>query len=100
MTQKKHNAERIHLDTLRTALTEEVDGLKPLVQEVLQQVREAEMEECVGAGKSERTRDAHQLPLRPLPARVGDAGWPDRVTGAAGSPGPLPPRVVRALPTE
>jgi putative transposase len=55
MTQKKHNAERLPLDTVRAALTEEMDWLKPLVQEVLQQVLEAEMEECVGAGQSERT---------------------------------------------
>jgi transposase-like protein len=31
------------------------DFLRPLIQEVIQQVLEAEMEEVVGAGKSERT---------------------------------------------
>ena len=31
------------------------DFLRPLIQEVIQQVLEAEMEEAVGAGKSERT---------------------------------------------
>lgn len=55
MTQTKHNAASRGGDTLRAALTQDVDWLKPLVQEVLQQVLEAEMEDCVGAGKSERT---------------------------------------------
>jgi transposase-like protein len=56
MTQKKHIAtDRARLETVRAALTEDLDWMKPLVQEVLQQVLEAEMDECVGAGKSERT---------------------------------------------
>ena len=36
-------------------IAEQPDFLRPLVQEVLQQILEAEMEETLGAGKSERT---------------------------------------------
>ena len=40
---------------LKQALTEDLDFLRPMVEMVLQEVLEAEMEECVGAGKGERT---------------------------------------------
>jgi len=40
---------------LKQALTEDSDFLRPMVEMVLQEVLEAEMEECVGAGKGERT---------------------------------------------
>jgi putative transposase len=52
MTQRKHNA---GLAAVREALAQDTDWLRPLIQETLQQVLEAEMEDCVGAAKSERT---------------------------------------------
>jgi len=55
MAQKKHTADRARLETVRAALTDDVDWLKPLIQEVLQQVLEAERDECVGAAKGERS---------------------------------------------
>lgn len=51
MAQKKHSA----ASALKQLLSEETDWLKPLIENVLQQVLEAEMEDCVGASKSERT---------------------------------------------
>jgi putative transposase len=51
MTPKQHNAAAL----VRATLAESGDWLRPLVQEVLQQVLEAEMDDCVGAAKSERT---------------------------------------------
>jgi transposase-like protein len=52
MTRRKNNAETQNWKEL---LASEPDFLKPLVQEVLQQVLEAEMEEVLQAGKGERT---------------------------------------------
>ena len=67
MTQKKHTAaDRAPLDLVQAALSEDIDGLKPLIREVLQQVLEAEREECLGARKGERT-ESHPLPFRLLP---------------------------------
>lgn len=40
---------------LKRVVSEDPEFLRPMVQAVLQEVLEAEMEECVGAGKSERT---------------------------------------------
>jgi transposase-like protein len=60
---------------LKQALTEDSDFLRPMVEMVLQEVLEAEMEECVGAGKGERTvtrrgyRSGHYT--RSLVTRVG-----------------------------
>jgi putative transposase len=51
MAQKKDSAAR----ELKQLLSQETDWLKPLIESVIQQVLEAEMEDCVGAGKSERT---------------------------------------------
>ncbi len=52
MTQKKDNASAVD----RKAIMEgQKDFLKPLVQEVLQQVLEAEMDEALGADRHERT---------------------------------------------
>jgi transposase-like protein len=52
MTQKQHIAKQINWKEL---MTEQGDFLRPLVQEVVQQVLEAEMDEALGAGKGERT---------------------------------------------
>ena len=67
MTQQQHRAARASLDPVRAALTENPDWLKPLIQETLQQVLEAEMEECLGASKSERTqtRTGYRQPRSP-----------------------------------
>jgi putative transposase len=42
-------------EELKRVVAEDSDFLRPLVQVVLQEVLEAEMEECVGAGKGERS---------------------------------------------
>jgi transposase-like protein len=52
MTRRKNNAEKQNWKEL---LASEADFLRPVVQEVLQQVLEAEMEELLQAGKGERT---------------------------------------------
>jgi putative transposase len=52
MTRKQNNAKELDWKVL---LAEQQDFLRPLVQEIMQQVMEAEMNEALGAGKSERT---------------------------------------------
>ena len=47
--------ESTKLKEIQAALSGDGDFLKPLVQAVLQALMEAEMEEALGAGKSERT---------------------------------------------
>jgi hypothetical protein len=56
MTRKKHSATKENWkEQVRELLRQDTDLLKALVQEVVQQVLEAEMEDALGAGKSERT---------------------------------------------
>jgi putative transposase len=52
MTREKDSAKRVDWKALMAG---QEDFLRPLVQEVIQQVLEAEMDEALGAGKSERT---------------------------------------------
>jgi transposase-like protein len=52
MTKKKHIISR---EELKKTLEEQQDFLKPLVEKLVQEVLEAEMEEAIGAAKSERT---------------------------------------------
>jgi len=52
MTRKQNNAKQINWKAL---MAEQSDFLRPLVQEVVQQVLEAEMDEALGAEKGERT---------------------------------------------
>jgi putative transposase len=52
MARKQDNAGKLNWKQL---MSEEADFLKPLMREVVQQVLEAEMEEALGAQKSERT---------------------------------------------
>ena len=52
MTRKQNSAKKLDWKQM---IAEQPDFLRPLVQEVLQQILEAEMEETLGAGKSERT---------------------------------------------
>jgi putative transposase len=52
MTQKKHSAKT---QDWREIFSSEPDGLRALVQQVVQEVLEAEMEETIGAQKGERT---------------------------------------------
>ena len=52
MTRKQNSARKLDWKEM---IAEQPDILRPLVQEVLQQILEAEMDETVGAGKSERT---------------------------------------------
>jgi len=56
MTRKQDNAkERISQEDLRQLLAEDRDLLKVIVEQSVQQILEAEMEEALQAGKSERT---------------------------------------------
>src|ERR1700730_243289 len=52
MTRKQNSAKQTNWKEL---MAEQEDFLRPLIQEVIQQVLEGEMDETVGAGKSERT---------------------------------------------
>jgi transposase-like protein len=52
MTRKKDSAKKVDWKALMAG---QEDFLRPLIQEVIQQVLEAEMDEALGAGKSERT---------------------------------------------
>jgi putative transposase len=52
MTRKKDNAGKLNWQEL---LRSEEDFLRPLLREIVQQVLEAEMEETLQAGKSERS---------------------------------------------
>jgi putative transposase len=52
MTRKKNSAKKVSWKEL---MSEDADFLKPLMREVVQQVLEAEMDEALGAQKSERT---------------------------------------------
>ena len=52
MTRKQHNAKQTNWKEL---MAQDEDFLRPLIREVIQQVLEAEMEEVLGAEKSERT---------------------------------------------
>jgi putative transposase len=52
MTRKKNSAKKTSWKEL---MSEDADFLKPLMREVVQQVLEAEMDEALGAQKSERT---------------------------------------------
>lgn len=52
MTRKKDCAKKVDWKALMAG---QQDFLRPLIQEVIQQVLEAEMEEALGAGQSERT---------------------------------------------
>ena len=54
MSRKKHTAKQLNLKEI---FAEQEDFLRGLVQQVVQQVLEAEMDEAVGAQKSERTPD-------------------------------------------
>ena len=52
MTRKKDSAKRLDWKAMMAG---QEDFLRPLIQAVVQQVLEAEMDETLGAGKSERT---------------------------------------------
>jgi transposase-like protein len=52
MTRKQNSAKKVDWKEM---MAEQPDFLRPLIQEVLQQILEAEMDEAVGAAKSERT---------------------------------------------
>jgi putative transposase len=54
MTHKKNTSKQLNLKEI---LAGQEDFLRALIQQVVQQVLEAEMEEAVGAQKSERTPD-------------------------------------------
>lgn len=64
--------------------------LRPLIQEVIQQVLEAEMDEALEAGKSERTAGRLGYPVGPLQPDAVDARGEAGVAGAAGAAGAVP----------
>ena len=87
MTRKKDGAKRVNW---KEGMAGQEDFLRPLIQEVIQQVLEAEMDEALGAGKSERTAGAARLPVGPLQPDAVDAGGEAGVAGAAGPAGAVP----------
>ena len=66
-------------------LADDPEFVRQLVQDTLNAALEAEMTEFLGAGKSERKKNAPRLPFRILPARPDDEGWRDRALGSAGT---------------
>ena len=75
MTRKQDSAKgRIAAEDLRKLLSEDRDLLKVIVEETLQQVLEAEMDEALQASKGERTagRLGYRRLLQP---DAGDACW-------------------------
>jgi putative transposase len=54
MTREKHTAKQVNLKEI---FADQEDFLRKLIEQVVQQLLEAEMEEAVGAQKSERTAD-------------------------------------------
>jgi hypothetical protein len=94
MTRKQDSAKRVNW---KEVMGEQEDFLKPLIQEVLQQVLEMEMEEAIGAGKSERTAarqgDRSGYYGRTLVTRVGKL----ELRVPQDRQGPLPDRSFRAL---
>ena len=66
MTQKNSgtNGKRVTLDVeqMKSVLMEQKDFLGPVVQEAIQGILEVEMEECLQAGKHERTGNRQGYP--------------------------------------
>ena len=97
MTRKKNTSKQLNLKEI---FAEQEDFLRTLIQQVVQQVLEAEMEEAVGAHKSERTPDRlgyrSGYYSRTLMTRVGKFG----VASAAGPARAIPDRRFRAIPAE
>lgn len=64
VTRKQDSAtRRITAEDLRQVLTEDRDLLKVIIEETLQQVLEAEMDEALQAGKGERTASRQDFGL-------------------------------------
>ena len=96
MTRKQDSAKKQNWKDL---VAEQKDFLKPLVQEVVQQLLELEMEETLHAGKGERTGERLGYRSgsygRTLITRVGKTG----IACTPGSPGTIPNRDLRAIST-
>ena len=99
MTQKKDNAKRTDW---KDVFGSGPDGLRALVQQVIQEVLEAEMDETVGAHKSERSADrvgyragyytrtlvtrVGKLVLPRNPFRCSGSNWRDRLSQPSREP--------------
>ena len=68
MTRKQNNAKK---PNWKEVLAEQEDFLRPLIQEVVQQVLEAEMEEALGAGKGR----AHGELVKAIGRATTDGRW-------------------------
>ena len=68
MTRKQNSAK----PKWKEVMAADADFMKALIQEVVQQVLEAEMDEAVGAEKGQRTASRSGLPVGILHARVND----------------------------
>ena len=86
MTRNHRNVTKPEIKALLSA---DEDLLKGLVQIVLQQVLEAEMEDALGAGKSERTEGRLGYRSGHLHAPADHARGHAGAAGAAGPAGPL-----------
>ena len=60
MTRRQNSAKQMDWKAM---MAEQKDFLRPLIQEVLQQVMEAEMDEALGAEKGERTSNPLAIDL-------------------------------------
>lgn len=82
MTQKlkKNDVEKVAVDTaeLKSVLVEQKDFLVPMVEQAVQAILEVEMEECLRAGRYERSEERTGYRSRHYPrkliTRVGAAG--------------------------
>ena len=79
MTRKQDSAksERITAEDLKKMLAEDRDLLKTIVEETVQQVLEAEMDEALQASKGERTSRPARVSIRLLQPDAGDASRSD-----------------------
>jgi transposase-like protein len=82
MTRKKDSAKKLDWKAMMAG---QEDFLRPLIQAVVQQVLEAEMDEALGAGKSERTEGRLGYRSGYYGRTLGDPG------GQAGAPRPARP---------
>lgn len=95
MARKKRKADVLDLKAL---VGDQEEFLRALVQETVQAVLEAEIEECLQAAKSERTASRLGYSLGVLPADSDDPSWEAGVAGAAGPAGSVLDRGSRTLP--
>ena len=94
MARKQSTPSREEWKAALVEIVKEGDYLRTLVEQVVQQVLEAEMEEALGAEKGERTAEPSRIPQRSLFTDVSHAGGKTGTACTAGSARALPDGVV------